>query len=71
MIVLFSVVQRVAWYERSRPDCFFFYLEPRGLWFPFFSLLFSFFLPESSLFEPRFATTRNALLLNHPHSVHV
>jgi hypothetical protein len=23
MIVLFSVVQRVAWHESSRPDCFF------------------------------------------------
>lgn len=41
MIVLFSVVQRVAWYERSRPDCFFSIVFNLGV---FFFVLFSFSL---------------------------
>lgn len=43
MIVLFSVVQRVAWYERSRPDCFFSIVFNLGVFFRclfFFSSLF-------------------------------
>ncbi|KOS45023.1 hypothetical protein ACN38_g4038 [Penicillium nordicum] len=60
MIVLFSVVQRVAWYERSRPDCFFSIVFNLGV---FFSVLCSF--PFLVFFFLGSGTARNALLLNH------